>query len=552
LAASVAAAATTSTVAGSASVTSTALKGWAAIMAMTKAQSAIVSVIATLLVGTAVVVGGAKAIQLLTTRSTPSASNVAATAIAGPTITGIVRDPDGQPIAGAECIVATGAKKTYAYPAGPRWRRDGTATASDSTGRYVLPKPEGSYAVMIRSPKGYAEVSGSQLESSGADVTLQRWARIEGVAKVGDTPLANTDIRLWRVGDNDEPIHHETSVKTDAAGRFVFPQVAPGEACVYRQLPNFRSAQWRYVQVEPGQTANVPIGGNGRSVVGRVDVPPEMQEMIAWTTEGIHTYDAQVRRELATSRGPEHPPGEPLEQYWAKELEFGKTPEGKLWKEWRFGSHFMIDPDGSFRVDDLPAGKYKISVRCFESDEEVHFGEDVANVEMRFEIPDAGAGDGTPMDLGAATPKLLPRLPPGATAPDFTVKTIDGGTWRLADHKGKPLVLICWGTYSNTDKLKDFGEFAQRWGKDERVSILGCFVARDLDEAKKFIAQHKLDFPHTADSSLMNLYHCSWPGAVVVSADGKIMQKHLHEEVLEKYVTLAVADAPTTQPTRNR
>ena len=33
-----------------------------------------------------------------------------------------------------------------------------------------------------------------------------------------------------------------------------------------------------------------------------------------------------------------HDPGEAPEDYWPKEIAFGKTPEGKLYKEWRIGS----------------------------------------------------------------------------------------------------------------------------------------------------------------------------------------------------------------------
>src|SRR5262249_36191240 len=99
---------------------------------------------------------------------------------------------------------------------------------------------------------------------------------------------------------------------------------------------------------------------------------------------------------------------------------------------------------------------------------------------------------------------------------------------------------------SNTDQLKAYGDFYRKWGKDPRLSILGCFNARDVAEARQFIADDKLDFPQTADLSLMSKFDSSWPEAVVVSWDGIIMQKHLHDKVLEKYVNKALGAA--TQP----
>jgi len=115
-------------------------------------QSVVVSIIATLLVGGAIVVGGAKAIQFLTSPKSRSSAPTARPPIAGPTISGVVRGPDGQPLAGAECVVGTGENKAYAYPGSGRRRRDANATVSDGSGKFVLPKPEGNYAVMIRSP----------------------------------------------------------------------------------------------------------------------------------------------------------------------------------------------------------------------------------------------------------------------------------------------------------------------------------------------------------------------------------------------------------------
>jgi len=183
----------------------------------------------------------------------------------------------------------------------------------------------------------------------------------------------------------------------------------------------------------------------------------------------------------------------------------------------------------------------------------------VARTEVKFEIPApsatrrAVASAAQPIDVGTAVPKALTRVRPGDPAPEFTVKTIDGGTFRSADHKGKPIVIVFWGTYSNTHQLAPFGEFARKWNKDPRLAIIGCYTADNEAEARKHIADNHLDFPHTADISLMSKFDSSWPEAVLVSADARIVKKHLHEKVLEKYVRQAVGDppeAPTTKPKR--
>ena len=473
----------------------------------------------------------------------------------GPSMSGKVFGPDGKPAANAEVRVATSAERGYAYP-GDRDRADGL---TDADGKYTVPKPaDERFVLVVSSPQGYGELSWKQL-ARGEQVRLQPWGRIEGVAYHEGKPQPKATIRLWRVGENDELVSHQTQVTADANGRYAFPRVAPGGTQMYRTLPGprYNSTDWVYVEVQSGKTLTVPLGGGGgRSVVGRVVIPPEMASFVMLKDSGAYTYDANVRLELDHSKRPKHEKDEAPEEYRAIEEQFARTPDGRRHKEWMFGRDFIVKPDGTFRIDNLPPGKYTATVRHFEHQEEVSFMEDVAKTEVAFEIPAAPTTGPTtqistdPIDVGTLVPTKLVRKRPGDPAPDFVVKTIDGGTFRSADHKGKPIVVVFWGTYSNTDRLKPFGDFARRWNKDPRIAIVGCFVAENEAEAKKHIADNNLDFPHTADRSLMSQFDSSWPEAVLVSADGKIVKKHLHDKVLEKYVRLAVGDPPEKPATR--
>jgi peroxiredoxin len=513
-----------------------------------KSSSAIAATIAAIVIGGAALVGGVQVVRAYW--GAPAARQVKLPLPSGPTIKGVVRGPDGALVSGAEIFVGTNRKQDYAYP-GPRTRGE---AASDSGGAFVVAKPDGPHVLVVRSPAGYAEISSNQLAAgaAGGDIKLQPWGKIEGILKVGDKPIPKASINLWRVGENDAAVHHETSVKTDANGHFVFAQVAPGECNIYYRLPNFRSAQWRYVIVEPGKTSQVQIGGTGRVVTGRIDVPPELQPIIKWTNEGRYTYEAEVRLDLPNNQGLKHEKDEAPEEYWSKEIAFGKTPEGKLYKEWRFGSSFLVNPDGTYRVEDLPAGKYTMSVRCFETDDEVHFMEDIARVEKKFEVPtETAVKDQPPIDVGTAVPTVLPRVRPGTMAADFAVKTIDGKDWKLSDHRDKPVVLVFWGAYGHDDRMTSFTDFARKWAKDPRVYLLGCYTAPSAAEAKKYIAEYKLDFEHAPAEELMNKFDNSWPSALVIGIDGTILQKHLEGETLEKYVNKSLGIA-TTAPAKTR
>ncbi|MEA2735886.1 MAG: hypothetical protein QOE14_2337, partial [Humisphaera sp.] len=527
-------AATSSATATSAAATLTGT----AIMASAKAKTAALVAAVLLLTGGAVTIGPKF--------FTPARQRTVTLAQAGPSISGTVRGPDGQPLANAQIVVGMPSRRAYAYDPGPRARVDGL---TDAAGKFSVAKPpEPPYMLIIRADAGYAELSWKQLESTGTDIKLRPWGRIEGIAKQGNQSLPKATIRLWRVQNGDDPgerlVHHETETTTDASGKFVFPRVAPGEAWLYREVfPRRRGNHvgWQYLQVQPGQTAQLAVGGSGRAVAGRVDVPPEMAGFIKWTEDGKFTYNAEVRRDLPHIRA-KHAPNETPEQYRAVEDAFGRTPEGKLYNQWMFGHDFVVNPDGTFVLHDLPPGKYKIMIRNFESIDEVNFSEDIARGEASFEIPASASAE--PIDLGKITFTTLPRLPIGADAPDINVTTIDGKPWRLADHKGKVFVLVCWGAYGDRNEMASFTELARKYGNDPRIAILGCVSTETSDQARDYIKKLGLDFPHTSDTSLMNTYHNSWPSAAIIGRDGKIVQKHLSDETLKKYLALALGETP--------
>ena len=546
LAASAASAATSAAVTTSTSTAATVTGGL--LMASAKAKTAALVAAVLLLTGGAVTIGPKF--------FAPTRARTVTLAQTGPTITGTVFGPDGKPLAGAEVRVASPDKRVAAYT-GPRDRADGL---TDANGKYAVPKPEDDhYVIVVSAPQGYAQVSWKQL-ARGEQIRLEPWGRIEGIAYAGGKPQANASVHLWRVVENTEPVSHQTTVTADASGHYVIPRVAPGGVQIYRTLrpKNWRSTDWQYVEVQPGKTAIVQIGGRGgASVVGRIDVPPDIAKFIAWKESGIYTYEANVRLDLAV-KPPKHAKDEAPEEYRAIEEAFARTPEGRQYKEWIFGRNFEVNPDGTFRIDELPPGKYTVTIRSFEEQPEVSFMEDVARTEVKFEIPAPSATQPTlsaaqPIDVGTAVPESLHRLRPGDAAPDINVTTLDGQPWRLADQKGKIFILICWGAYGDRMETQSFTELAAKYGNDPRVAILGCVATDSADDARSYIKKLNFTFPNTSEISLMNAYDNSWPSAVIVGRDGKIIQKHLSNESLKKYMAIAMGEAPpATAPSRRR
>jgi peroxiredoxin len=277
-------------------------------------------------------------------------------------------------------------------------------------------------------------------------------------------------------------------------------------------------------------------------------------------------YDAEVR--LASDpQHAQHTKNETPEQYRAVEEAFGRTDAGKIWKRWMFGSNFLVNRDGTFRIDNLPPGKYTVNIRNFEDQPEVNFIEDVARTEGAFEVPadtvfaiSAGGGAATsqpstdPINIGTLVPKAITRLRPGDVAPQFTVKMLDGTTFKSADQNGKAIVVVFWGTWSNTDRLVAFGDFARKWKSDPRVVIIGDYQSDDDAKAAKWVKDAKLEFPQAKDDTLMHTLDSSWPEAVLISPDGKIVQKHLQGKTLDKFLrrVLGMETSTTKSPASPR
>ena len=114
--------------------------------------------------------------------------------------------------------------------------------------------------------------------SRPGDLTLQPWARIQGRLLQAGKPVPDVWISfqpLRLLGPGRPHVQQDLSVETDRDGRFVFPRVPPIKGNLRAQLSVFRespltSSQWVPLDLRPGQTAEVELGGKGTIVRGRV------------------------------------------------------------------------------------------------------------------------------------------------------------------------------------------------------------------------------------------------------------------------------------------
>ena len=207
--------------------------------------------------------------------------------------------------------------------------RDTILSLRDRTGpdgRYAFPPQGHRVSVVAVHDAGIALGSGSSPAAS-TDLALAPWGRIEGVAKIGNKPAA---ARGWPGGASQSLYKDRISGETqaDESGRFVFDRVAPGRTIICRRVDNPDKQGWTfshpvYLDVKPGETVRVQLGGTGRPVVGRLAIP-----------EGVTAGPLRARQGVLTPpRGePPTPPdylelnSEQRSAWWEA---FFRTPEGR-------------------------------------------------------------------------------------------------------------------------------------------------------------------------------------------------------------------------------
>ncbi|MGD9496207.1 MAG: peroxiredoxin family protein [Armatimonadota bacterium] len=137
-----------------------------------------------------------------------------------------------------------------------------------------------------------------------------------------------------------------------------------------------------------------------------------------------------------------------------------------------------------------------------------------------------------------AAQQVRQPLAPGTTAPDFTATTLEGATIKLADWRGKVVVLsflITWfrDAARHIEMMEHLGTAFSEQGM-RLVSISLDEEHRGLDDLRALVREHAIAHPVVADprQQIAALYGVSaLPAIFVIGRDGKIA--HYHEGYTE-------------------
>ena len=250
-----------------------------------------------------------------------------------PAIGGTVFTPAGAPAAGATFVVCGPTDLAqmlrpgrFQIPANSRV----TGAVADDQGRFRLPAKHAPQTVVAAHPEGFISVPFTDMTSNTL-LRLEPWGRIEGIAQLAGKPLVNERIYLSGWLNVSPRVSISSRPTTDSEGRFAFDTIPPGTWRVQRDVgrsvgtqTSFRMPHFSHgvtVHVRPGETATIVIGGTGRAVIGK-----------AFAAHSI-TPDPWTENSAALIQ--KDPPSE----YRA-----------------------MFNPDGSFRIEDVPPGEYILRI----------------------------------------------------------------------------------------------------------------------------------------------------------------------------------------------
>ncbi len=287
---------------------------------------------------------------------------------------GVVLDPEGNPLEGAHVYLCSKSSRPYVKNGRNIYDRDSVKATTGADGKFRLPPQTEPYSLLVLHDLGYAEMTQASLAQT-PEIRLVRWARVEGVLRIGSGPGVQKELALQveqpRERDVPQP-YFDYDASTDGDGRFSFDRAVPGKARIYRTVryavrDSGYSATYSHgirVDLQPGKTAKVELGGTGRPIEGRAVLPPGEDESIDWNFAigRLSLKSAEIPypdnfQEMDTQ----------AQRAWYEAWQGSDAYQEYLKaREERVDYAFNFRSDGSFRCDDIPAGAYKLGVSVYD------------------------------------------------------------------------------------------------------------------------------------------------------------------------------------------
>jgi len=461
-------------------------------------------------------------------------------------LSGTVYLPDGQEAANAAILLP--AQGDSAVLADRRFEYENYSSIyrTSSNGTFVIPEIPGVHVLYVSHDSGFCEFN-LEKPTSPLSIRLLPWGRLEGVVMLEGKPATHEKLALLRgnfmPGVTCLSLSPGTfQAESDEQGRFVFEHLPPGEVQVCRMVHNtYCGAQ--YVDVTAGKPTVFRYGFNGRMLKGRLTAS-DASTNLNW--KGGQGFSLSTRMPAL-----EPPPGEDPRTWQQK---YWNSAEGR--QSQRDTHHFglVTEANGDFRVDDVPPGTYELRGELREGGAGAFSlgGRLLGRVNQEVVVPERAADKpNEPLELGELVLQVAKNLRPGDEAPEFEVKTLDGSSLRLADFRGKYVLLDFWATWcgpcrAETPNLKGVYD---AYGKDPKFAMLGLSLDKAVEAPKDYaktegIAWHQAFLGDWSKATLPARYGVEGiPAIFLIDPGGKIVSTDLRGAKIGKDVAAALGKA---------
>jgi RNA polymerase sigma factor (sigma-70 family) len=453
------------------------------------------------------------------------------------TISGQLLGIDGKPLAGEKVYRIAPGQSIAIYSENRALARIPSGMTDDQ-GKFAVPWSGPRCTLFCRTEDGIAAVRGKQFAQTH-QIKLEQWGRIEGVMKIGAAPGAKQTVMFSRWPSADDTLGmaltHDLQIQTDEQGHFVLPKACPGEImmCQANTKGPWMMSHFVALIVEPGKTHQVQIGGTGRPVVGKAVLPPNTPNA-TFKVDRTHFHELMLRKtdlvSMAISDNWAEMDADARTEYTEK---WNKTPEGRAYKPWMFPWQVAIAPDGSYRIEDVPPGKYDLSVRTFLLDKRSNFAEDTSTGRMEVVVPPMKETRADqPLALADLKLEASKHILNGDAAPEFEFKNFDGNSVKLSDFQGKYVLLMIWciDPEVGVSEMPNWLEAYRRWGDDPHLVMLGLNTDFFTEKAHKYALDKALPWVNLDAAGkweILGKLEIGSGSTMLIGPDGRIVEKRL-------------------------
>ena len=458
----------------------------------------------------------------------------------------LVLQPDDHPAVGARLWARTTRDAGSLFINGPdSYYGDRLAQASaDENGRIKIPGAPADAPIVFTHANGFLETTPAALRGK-TEVRLKPYGSVEGRVLVAGKPKVGVDVILATLTFTPSAGTHVIRTYTSGPdGQFAFTQVPEGAYKLCRGISDragrgmSRAITETYqqpVSIRAGETTKVEYYTPGRRIVGHA-VPGKPGVALYWQMD-THVLNLKLTGDRAVGR--------PDFEDFATHEALRKANDASLVQQSTQGARaypLLFEADGSFHADDVPPGTYELRIRVTKPGGTPRFtpfddGEEIGVLVREVVVPEGME----PLDLGTLTVavKVDAGVKPSVGI-DFAAPTLDGTSFRLADQRGKFVVLIFWasGSQRSREVLADLKKLEVELPPGARVEFVGANLDDDPATARAAVQSGGWPWTQThLDQGTRPKLTAAWdvkelPAIFLLNGEARVLARDLDAERL--------------------